>query len=89
MYLSLHTKSEAALISIGAGILLCTYFIYNLFYLTYPNIIELPFLSHIYIGSLVQYKNGLLGYIIGNVVSIMLFVYLSVSRFNKLDLKEG
>ncbi len=89
MYLSLYIKSETTLISLGAGIVLCTYFIYNLFFLTYPNIIELPFISHIYIGSLLQYKNGSLEYMISNIICILLFIYLNVSRFQKLDLKEG
>lgn len=88
-YFSLYTKKQTTLIAIGSCILLCVYFIYALFGLSNVHIVELPFISQIYVSKLLQQKNNLIGIGAVNIVLIACFIKLSVIRFSKLDLKDG
>ena len=88
-YFSLYTKKQTTLIAIGSCILLCVYFIYALFGLSNVHIVELPFISQIYVSKLLQQKNNLIGIGAVNIILIVCFIKLSVSRFSKLDLKDG
>lgn len=88
IYIATFTSSISSVITAIACYFLCIFFIYNLFSISSPWIVQLPFIGFLYISELIKVQPNILPPLLINIAVIVLTTLLCSKRFINLDLKN-